>query len=64
MTAFRPEHQITVQGDLVHSARRLDQLDVGIGVCTLNLGRQTGGPWAIASNTTEFDGNLHLVLPD
>ena len=56
------KHQFTIQGNLVHPTRRLDELDVGVGVCLLNLGRQTGSPWTVASNATELDGNLHIVL--
>jgi hypothetical protein len=54
--------QITVEDDLVDTTGRLDQLDLGVGVGLVNLGRQTGGPWLVASNTAVFNRYLHTPL--
>ncbi len=54
--------QITVEQDLIDATRRLDQLHLGVGVGLVNLGRQTGGPWLVASNTAVFDRYLHAPL--
>jgi len=53
------EHQIAVHDDLEDTARGFDQLNIGVGVRFLDLGRQTGGPRLVASDAAVFDGDLH-----
>ena len=57
------KHEFPVQRDLVDAAGRLDQLNFGVGICSLNLGCQTGSPWAVPSDAAEFNGDPHLILP-
>jgi hypothetical protein len=40
-------------------ARRLDQLDFGIGEGFADLGRQTGSPGLVVSDDAEFDADSH-----
>ena len=54
--------QPAVNRDLEHSAARGNQLDIG-GDRPLNCGRQTGGPFAIASLVAVFNRDLHGHLP-
>jgi hypothetical protein len=49
------KHQVAVEHHLEDTTRRLDQLHVRVGIGLVNLGRQTGGPWLVASNTAVFD---------
>jgi hypothetical protein len=49
------KHQVTVEHHLEDTTRRLDQLHLRVGIGLVNLGRQTGGPWLVASNTAVFD---------
>lgn len=53
------EHEIAVDDDLVDPARGFDQLNVGVAVRFLDLGRQTGGPRFVTSDAAVFDGDLH-----
>ena len=53
------EHEIAVHDDLEDPARGFDQLNIGVGVRFLDLGRQTGGPRLVASDAAVFDGDLH-----
>jgi hypothetical protein len=42
-----------------HTARRLDECDVGVRVSLADLGRQTGGPWLVVSDDAVFDRDAH-----
>jgi hypothetical protein len=53
------EHRSTVAHHLKPSARRGDQLDVGIRELAADLGRQPGGPWLIVSKRAVFDRDFH-----
>jgi hypothetical protein len=54
------EHQVAVYGDFEHATGGLDELDLGVGVGFLHLGRQPGGPWFVVSNDAVLDRNLHV----
>ena len=58
------KHQVTVEYHLEDATRGLDQLHVRVGIRLVNLGRQTGGPWLVASNTAVFDRYPHEPLQD
>lgn len=49
----------TVDGYLEASATRRNQLDRGVGELLLDLGRQPGGPWLVASKGAVFDRDAH-----
>jgi len=53
------EHQLPLDAHLEGAAGGLDQLDVGRRPRLLELGRQTGGPWLVASNDAVFDRDVH-----
>ncbi len=66
MTAqcFLGEDQAAIHRHLEDTARRLDQLDLGVRVPVANLRRQTDGAGPVISHHTELDAHLHrLLLP-
>jgi len=58
---FLGEDPATVDLDLKHAARRLDQLHVGVGVALADFGRQTGGAGLVVSDDAVFDRDTHAV---
>ena len=57
------EDQLAVHRHLEHPAGGLYQLHRDAFERSFYLGRQTGGPWLVASNTAVFDGYLHGPSP-
>jgi hypothetical protein len=55
------EHAASVDLNLEHTAGRLDQLHVGVGVGFADLGRQTGGSRLVVSDDAVFDRHAHVV---
>jgi hypothetical protein len=55
------EDAATVDLDLEHAARRLDQLHVGVRVGLTDFGRQTGGSRLVVSDDAVFDRDAHGV---
>jgi hypothetical protein len=55
------ENAATVDLDLEHAARRLDQLHIGVGVGLADFGRQTGGSRLVVSDDAVFDRDAHGV---
>ncbi len=59
------EHELAVNHDLEHAARRLDELHSGLRVRPLDLGRQTGGPGLVPSDDAVLDAHPHgTSLPE
>lgn len=55
------EHGMAVSLHLEASATGWDHLHSRIRECRLDLGRQTGGPWFVASDRAVLDGDDHRL---
>ena len=55
------EHNGAVHLDVVDPAAPFDEARL-VAELTLQIGRQTGGPWSVVSLTAVFDGDLHARL--
>jgi hypothetical protein len=53
------EDRISIANDLEAAAARWDQLNFRVGKSGLDLGRQTGGAWLVASDGAVFDAEFH-----
>ena len=53
------EDGLAIADDLEAAAARWDQLHVRLGKACLDLSRQTGGSWMVASDSAVFDADFH-----
>ena len=54
------KNRLSVYRHFEDAAARLDQPDIRVGICLLQLSRQTGGSRVIVSNYAILDGYTHL----
>jgi hypothetical protein len=54
------KHRLSIHSHLEHATGRLDQLDVGLRVCLLQLSRQTGSSRMVVSDYAVLDRYTHL----
>jgi hypothetical protein len=55
------EDRLSVARDLESTAAGRLESNVGVRECGAKLGRQTGGPWFVASNRAVLDFDFHEV---